>query len=445
LSETQGISSERVGMKRITIYLSLLLSLALVTTACVSDAEETTTTTAAAAPTETTEAQAPATTAPATPDTTEATVEPAGPVLIGSIHPLTGGLAGAGNRMDNGARMAVEEINAAGGIASLGGAPLELLSADSTGAAEVGQSEAERLIGDGVSAIIGTYQSAVTTNVAAIAERDGVPLVIDVAVADSILDQGYSNVFRIQPNATSMGASGALFLSELGGDEIQTVSYLHDDTGFGVSVADAFEAAAADYGIEVVARVPYPQMSQAAAASPDVIVITGYYNDGLLAARAATDLEVDVKAVIGIAQGAFHTPQFAADFGADAELFFNSNYHFNASDPKVQGVLERFEAAYGEPMDTEAMLSYQAIHVIADALERAGSADPADVQAALATTNLADHYMAYPGPITFDDTGENVNAQPVLMQVVDGLVQQVYPLDLRETDPVFPGTAWSSN
>jgi ABC-type branched-subunit amino acid transport system substrate-binding protein len=288
-------------MRKITIYLSLLLSLALVATACVSEAEETTTTAAASTPTETTEAQAPTTTAPATTDTTEGTVEPADPVLIGSIHPLTGGLAGAGNRMDNGARMAVEEINAAGGIASLGGAPLELLSADSTGAAEVGQSEAERLIGDGVSAIIGTYQSAVTTNVAAIAERDGVPLVIDVAVADSILDQGYTNVFRIQPNATSMGASGAQFLSELAGDEIKTVSYLHDDTGFGVSVADAFEAAAADYGIEVVARIPYPpfevtdlttEMSQAAAASPDVIVITGYYNDGLLAARAATDLEV---------------------------------------------------------------------------------------------------------------------------------------------------------
>lgn len=441
-------------MRKITIYLSLLLSLALIATACVSDSEETTTTTAAAASPETTQPDTPDTTQPDTPDTTEGTIAPAGPVLIGSIHPLTGGLAGAGNRMDNGARMAVEEINAAGGIASLGGAPLELVSADSTGAAEVGQSEAERLIGDGVSAIIGTYQSAVTTNVAAIAERDGVPLVIDVAVADSILDQGYTNVFRIQPNATSMGASGAQFLSELAGDEITTVAYLHDDTGFGVSVADAFEAAAADYGIEVTARIPYPpfevtdlttEMSQAAAVAPDVIVITGYYNDGLLAARAATDLEVDVKAVIGIAQGAFHTPQFVADFGASAELFFNSNYHFNASDPVVQGILERFEAAYGEPMDTEAMLSFQAIHVIADALERAGSSDPADVRAALADTNLADHFMAYPGPIAFDETGENISAQPVLMQVVDGAVQQVYPLDLREIDPVFPGTAWSGN
>jgi branched-chain amino acid transport system substrate-binding protein len=435
-------------MKRTTTLLVLLLALMMIATACVSDAEETTTTTAAE-PAETTTTQAEETTT-----TTSGDDEPMVEVVkIGSIHPLTGGLAGAGNRMDNGAKMAVEEINAAGGIASLGGATLELVSADSTGAAEVGQSEAERLISDGVSAIIGTYQSAVTTNVAAIAERDGVPLVIDVAVADSILDQGYTNVFRIQPNATSMGVNGAKFLNELAGDEIQSVAYLHDETGFGVSVADAFETAAADYGIEVLTRIPYPpfevtdlttEMSQAAATSPDVIVITGYYNDGLLAARAATDLEVDVKAVIGIAQGAFHTPQFVADFGADADLFYNSNYHYDASDPKVGPVLEKFESTYGEPMDTEAMLSYQAIYVIADALERAGSADPADVRTALAATNLADHFMAYPGPITFDETGENVNAQPVLMQVVDGAVQQVYPVELRETDPVFPGTAWGN-
>lgn len=422
-------------MKKAPIYFALLLSLALVLTGCVSSSEDTTTTAAQS-------------------DTTQPTTPP-DPVKIGAIHPLTGGLAGAGNRMDNGARMAVEEINAAGGIASLGGAPLELLSANSTGAADVGASEAERLIGEGVSALIGTYQSSVTTNVAAIAERDGVPLVIDVAVADSILQQGYTYVFRLQPNATSMGSNGALFLSELGGGgQVKTVAYIHDDTGFGVSVADAFEAVAADYGIEVLIRIPYPpfevtdlttEMSRAAATNPDVILLTGYYNDGLLAARAAIDLEVDVKAIFGIAQGAFHTPEFVEDFGSDSELFWNSNYHFNASDPKVQAILEKFEATYGEAMDTEAMLAYQAIYVIADALERAGSADPADVRDALAETNLVDHFLAYPGPITFDSAGENINAQPALMQVIDGAVRQVSPDDLQEIEPVFPGTSWSDN
>ena len=356
--------------------------------------------------------------------------------------------------MNNAAAMAVEEINEAGGIASLDGAPLELVSADSTGAPDVGQSEAERLIGEGVSALIGTYQSSVTTNVATVAEREGVPLVIDVAVADSILEQGFTNVFRLQPNATSMGNNGAEYLSQLGDGDIKTVSYLHDDTGFGESVSAAFTEAAKEYGIEVIVDIPYPpfevtdlttEMSRAAAAEPDVIVITGYYNDGLLAARAAIDLDVDVKAVIGIAQGAFHTPQFVEDFGDDAELFWNSNYHFNSSDANVVSVLTKFEDTFGEAMDTESVLAYQAVYVIADALERAASSDPAAVRAALAETNIPEHFLAYPGPITFNAEGENTNAQPTLMQVQGGLVLQVAPSDIGQTEPVYPGTSWGSN
>lgn len=452
LNETQRDNSEREHMKRTTIYLGLLLALALVLSACVSSSEDTTTTAGEQAATTT--APAPTTTKAESATTTAGTTEPPAAVKIGSIHPLTGGLAGAGSRMDNAAAMAVEEINAAGGIASLGGAPLELVSADSTGAPDVGQSEAERLIGEGVSALIGTYQSSVTTNVSAVAEREGVPLVIDVAVADSILEQGFTNVFRLQPNATSMGENGATYLSELGDGDIKTVAYLHDDTGFGESVSAAFTEAAKAYDIEVVLDIPYPpfevtdlttEMAQAAAANPDVIIITGYYNDGLLAARAAVDLNVDVKAVIGVAQGAFHTPQFVEDFGADAELFWNSNYHFNSNDPKVVSVLKKFEDTFGEAMDTESVLSYQAVYVIADALERAGSSDPAAVRAALAETNIAEHFLAYPGPITFSPEGENTNAQPTLMQIQGGLVLQVAPSEIEQAEPVYPGTSWGGN
>ncbi len=138
----------------------------------------------------------------------------AGPIFIGGIHPLTGGLAADGIQMDNAIQMAIDELNEAGG--ALDGLEFAYLGADSTGAAEVGQTEAERLIGEGAVALICCFQSAVTSNVAAIAERDGVPLVIDVAVADAILDQGYAYTFRLQPNATSMGVNGARFLHELG-------------------------------------------------------------------------------------------------------------------------------------------------------------------------------------------------------------------------------------
>ncbi len=134
-------------------------------------------------------------------------------IKIGGIHPLTGGLAADGTQMDNAIKMAIEELNAAGGV--LDGTMFEYLSADSTGNAEVGQTEAERLVNDGAVALICCFQSAVTANVAALAERTGVPLVIDVAVADAILDQGYKNTFRLQPNATNMGENGAQFLVDM--------------------------------------------------------------------------------------------------------------------------------------------------------------------------------------------------------------------------------------
>ncbi|NOY55403.1 MAG: ABC transporter substrate-binding protein [Actinobacteria bacterium] len=440
-------------MKRLSKLLILVMTLALIASACVSGTSETTTTPTTQAATTTTSGQATVTTttAPAATTTAAAPVET---IKIGAIHPLTGALAGAGTKMDNAAKMAVADINEAGGIASLGGAKLELLSADSTGAPEVGQAEAERLVGEGVVGLIGSYQSSVTTNVAAIAERSNVPLVIDVAVADSILQQGYKYSFRVQPNATAMGKYGAEFLNTVAtaaGEPVTKVSYLHEESGFGTSVFEAFKAAAADYGIEVVAEIPYgaftvtdltTEMTQAAAPKPDVIVVTGYYNDGLLAARAAKDLAVDVKAIFGVANGAFDTPEFTADFAAGAEGFFDSNYHYNAASTKVADVRDRYQAQYGELMDTASVLAYQAVVVLADAIERAGSTDPTAIRDALSQTNLSDHLMAYPGPIKFNSAGENVNAQPVLMQVQNGAVQQVWPAELQESQPKYPAVSW---
>lgn len=379
--------------------------------------------------------------------------EMAGPIYIGGIHPLTGGLAADGIQMDNAIQMAIDELNAAGG--ALGGVEFAYLGADSTGAAEVGQTEAERLIGEGAAAIICCFQSAVTSNVAAISEREGVPLVIDVAVADAILDQGYAYTFRLQPNATSMGVNGAKFLKELAdnsGEEINSVVYLFEGTtGFGDSVRAAFVEEAANLGIEVLDEIGYApfevadlttEMTRINSLEPDALVVTGYYNDGLLAARNAEEVGLDVKVVYGIAQGTYDQPQFVADAGDLAECFYDSNYHWDASDPAALEVRDNFQSIYGEEMRTSAVLAYQAMYIIADAIGRAGSADPAAIRDALAETNYADHILPYSGPITFDDTGETEVASPVVMQVQDGSIVQVWPTDLAEAEPLFPCVSW---
>jgi branched-chain amino acid transport system substrate-binding protein len=426
-------------LRRLPILL-MFLSLALVAAQCGGAATP-------AAPTPApTEAPVP----------TQAAVEPAPEaetIFIGGIHPLTGGLAADGIQMDNAIQMAIAEVNAAGGV--LGGAQFGYLSADSTGSAEVGQTEAERLISEGAAALIGTFQSSVTGNVAAISEREGVPLVIDVAVMDAILDQGYQYTFRLQPNATSMGVEGVNYLKDLAeaaGDEVNTAVILYEGTtGFGDSVRAAFAAEAANLGIEVLDEITYEpfavtdlttEMTRINALAPDVLIVTGYYNDGLLAARNAEEVGLNVKAVFGVAQGTYDQPQFVLDAGDLAECFYDSNYHWDASNPGALEVRDRYLAQYGEEMRTSAIFSYQAVYVIADAIERAGSADPAAIRGALAETDYADYLLPYLGPIQFDETGENVNARPVVMQVQDGQVLQVWPPELAEASPRFPCTSW---
>ena len=434
-------------MNRISKILFGTAILALLLAACASTAE----------PTEE-PAAPPATDVPAA--ATEAPDEPAPEpdepmedILIGGIHPLTGGLAADGINMDNAIQMAIDEINAAGGV--LGGAMLAYLSSDSTGAADVGQTEAERLISEGAQALICCFQSAVTSNVAAISEREGVPLVIDVAVMDSILDQGHTFTFRLQPNATSMGVNGANYLKEIAeaaGDSVDSVVILFEGTtGFGDSVRAAFVAEAADLGIEVLDEISYEpfavtdlttEMTRINTLEPDVLVVTGYYNDGLLAARNAEDVGLDVKAVFGVAQGTYDQPQFVTDAGDLAQCFFDSNFHWDAGNPDALSVREAYAAKFGEPMRTGSVFSYQAVYLIADAIERADSSDPGAIRDALADSDYSEYLLPYPGNIQFDETGENVNARPVLMQVQDGAVVQVWPTDLAEASPIYPCVSW---
>lgn len=373
-----------------------------------------------------------------------------GDIMIGSVHPLTGALAGVGALMNDGAKMAVEDINADGGIKSLDGRELTLGEGDSKGVADTGQSEAQRLISDGAVALVGTYQSDVTANVSAVAERSRVPLVIDVAVDDSILDQGYQYSFRIQPNATSMGTDGAddlIAMSEASGKPVKSVSYIHIEGAFGQSVFDAFKKEAEAKGIDVLKEVTYPgtnftdattQVREAASADPDVIVATGYFPDQLLVAQAVDALDPDIDALYGVANGAFDDGSFPGAAGAAGENVLSANYHYSATSDEVKDIRARFEKEYGKPMETASMLSYQAVMVIAQALEEAESDDPEDLRDAIADIEVDDPLLAFDGPITFDETGQNENATVIVMQTQKGQVEQVFPDDFATSDPVYP-------
>ncbi|MEV0425714.1 ABC transporter substrate-binding protein [Micromonospora sp. NPDC050495] len=373
-----------------------------------------------------------------------------GTIKIGSLHPLSGAAAADGQQMDNGAKLAVEAINNAGGIKSQGGKKLELVSADTQGKPEVGQSEAQRLIQDGVVGLVGTYQSAVTANVSTVAERNKVPLLIDVSSADSILSQGYKFTFRVQPSSTVLGTAGAQFLDQVAkaaNQPVKTVAVLHEQGPFGTAIRDAFKAEAEKAGIKVGPALAYDaanvsdlttQVTQVKASGADVLMVAGYYRDGVLAAKAvATVKPPALKAVYGVANGAFDLPQFPKEVGAAAEGFFDANYHPDMTNPDMQALAKLYQDRYNDQIRTGAVLAYDSVKVIADALERAGSAEPTKVRDAVASGSVPT-LIAGNGPIKFGPTGENENATPILMQVQGGVVKQVFPADKAEAKPVFP-------
>lgn len=377
------------------------------------------------------------------------------PIKIGSLHPLTGSSAIEGQVMDAAVKMAVDDINASGGIDCLKGRKFEVVAADTKGDPNVGQTAMQRMLDEGVVAVIGAFNSAVTTNVVSVAERAQVPLVIDVSAAKSAVPEGSQFTFRLQPTGVDMGSDGAKYLqqvSENAGSKVQKVAVMHEKSNFGSDVAGAFKKEAEGLGMEVGLVIPYDaaqvtdlttELAQVKAYDPDVLVVSGYYNDGLLIARNAAAVQPDLQAIWGIAQAAYDQPQFPADAPDVSNGLYDVNYHFNASSGEATKLRDRFLKETGKEMRTTAVYSYQSALVIKDALSRACSTKPADVRKALSETDLKQNLLAFEGSIAFDKNGENKNAEATVMQVQGQAVPQVYPEAVAETKPIWPAVPWS--
>jgi branched-chain amino acid transport system substrate-binding protein len=374
-------------------------------------------------------------------------------VRVGHVHPLSGPLAFDGGLVVNGLILAVEEINGAGGIKSMGGARLTLVGGDSQSKVDVGSSEAERLLREGVVTLMGPYQSPVAYNVSQLCEKERTPFVITVAVADNITERGFEYTFRVQPNARAMTTRSLDHLGELAkssGVAVKTIAVLHEDSLFGTSIAGHVERHAKTLGMEVVLKVGYnfrtPDLTNEVAkvkvSRPDLVIVSGYFPDAIVVARTATEHRLETRAVTGIANGGFSNPKFLADQPQLADLIMDGNYWHNPRSERAKRVMEAYQKRFNAPMSSHSVQSYSAAMVLRDALERAGSPDRGQIREALAKTNLTDHILPQ-GPIQFDKTGENVNAQPALLQNQSGKTVVVGPSQFAEAKAVFPVPRWS--
>jgi branched-chain amino acid transport system substrate-binding protein len=379
-------------------------------------------------------------------------------VRIGNIIPLSGPSASVGQQGRNAREMAVDEINAAGGIKSLGGAKLEMLYADSESKPEKGVAEAERMINtEKVHLLTGCWNSAVTYPTTAVAERYGIPFVVPVSVADKITEQGFKTVFRIAAKDSWWTRDQFVFLKDIQEEfktEIKTLAFVYENGDWGKGFAGQWRALAEKNGYKIVLDEPYPStttdlspvVQKIRRARPDALMLVSNAADAILLTNTLADYKVKLKAII--ASGGGHAdPSFLKATGSNARYLFDIvEWETDVNKPGVKEINEKFKARYGYNLAGEAVDAYIAMYVIKDALERAGSLDPVKIREALAKTNLRSGpaMIASYDAIEFDATGQNKHAALSIVQINDlgnGLERiTVWPKGARRAGytPVFP-------
>lgn len=383
-------------------------------------------------------------------------------IKIGVISPVTGALAEVGQDCRLGAQMAAEAINAAGGIKSQGSARLELLLADTQTKADVARAEADRLIAGGAQMLTGPFHSAHVASIAPLAQQRRVPYVIDITAADAITaniaksvregQQKVQYVYRIFPGSMTLGRNAVRYMTEIfreAGVAPKRLVVMYTNDLFGKTATEGFLAAhkAAAPAFEIVDVIPYPEtavdlsteVSRAKAAKPEVLAPFTRPATAILLLDELVKQRVELMGVISPgAPGLYETKQIE-QLRERIEYVMDITVWPNMRLPQTQKLAADYiKRSGGRNFDASAAYTYEALLVMADVLERAGSTDPDALVAAIRKTSFPGGVTTATGPVIFNELGDNPNASTAAIQILSGKPRVVWPREAAETKFVFP-------
>jgi len=388
-------------------------------------------------------------------------------VKIGGIYPLSGNAASAGTHSKAAIETAVEIINNAhpelgnlplaknAGLAGLGGAKVDVVFADNQGSPAVGQNQALRLITEEkVVALTGAYQSGITLTTSAIAEKYGIPYVAGESVASSLTERGFKWFFRVTPVASDFARIYLDFLKDMkaGGAKVDNIALVHENTEYGTSVASVITGVFKDNGLSIGLDIAYSanttdvqsQVLQLKDKQPDVVIMVSYTSDAILFAKTMQAL--DYKPALMMADNSgFSDPSLIKTAGKLVQGIFNrSSFSIGPPGSPTFLINEMYKKRSGDDLDDTAARTMQGFFVLCDAIDRAGSTEPAKIQAALKATDLKPDQliMGYKG-VKFDEKGQNTLASGLVIQLQDGEhYVPVWPKEKAVTAPVLPYKGW---
>jgi branched-chain amino acid transport system substrate-binding protein len=373
-------------------------------------------------------------------------------IKIGSIQPMTGVLAVVGKTTRQGNQLAVDHVNAAGGIKSMGGAKLVLVPADTQSKPEVARAEAERLMSEGAHVLVGAFDSGNINAIVQVIKQatKPIPLMIDIGAADQLTQQGVKYVFRLFVTSSILGRRGIEYMMEMfkaSGVTPKRAVMLHVSDLFGqVQKEKTLEwHKKLNAPFEVVEVITYPvatqdlstEVSRAKAANPDLILAVTRPNDAILLIQELYKQRVDVKAIVGPGNPGFYQPTFPRALGKLAEHTLANVPWYNPKSSHTQKVAADYEKRFGDQLTTESAWAYQGVMTITDILERSGTTDPDKFVEAARKTNIKDHVISG-GNIQFDERGDNIGASTAMIQIREGRARVVIPKEFAEIQVVYP-------
>ena len=390
-------------------------------------------------------------------------------IKIGVIYPLTGPAASSGAEMRNALEMAADIINngtkgipelpfsSGGGLPGLKGAKIKLVFADHQSNPQTGATEAERLISqEKVVALVGAYQSNVTATSSQTAERYGIPYLNPESSSASLTARGFKWFFRTTPHDDVFVNNFYDFFKELEAKKnmkIGPIATFNVNALWGNETTKLEAKLTPEKGYKLVKQVSYPdkttqltsEVQTLKAANPSVVMQSSYLADAILSMKTYKELGFLPDMILANNAG-FTDTEFIRVLGKDAEYVITRevwSLDLAARNPLIKQVNDLFYSRYKTNFTGNSSRSFTGLMVMADAINRAGSTEPEKIRKALTETKIGAENLIMPWKgVKFDEHGQNVLGRGILVQIVGGKYNTVYPFNLATRDVVWPMPKW---
>ena len=389
------------------------------------------------------------------------------PIRIGAVFPLTGAAASEGTALRRRRRgspqrssttphpeLSALPLGAGTGLPGLGGRKISVIFGDHQGSPAAAQSQVLRLITqEKVVAMTGAYQSSSTLTASAVAERYGIPFVSGESTAPSLTERGFKWFFRTTPIGGDFGEAYADFLNlEKGrGITVENIAVINENTEYGTSVGDAIVKALTGHGYKVGLRIPYSasstdvsaQVLQLKQANPDVAIFVSYTSDAILFTKTMHTQDWKPKILIGDDSGFSDTSYIGAVGDLAQGIVDRASWDIGKPGSLSYLVNELYKKKTGRDLSDTAARGMQGMFVLCDAINRAGSTDPAKIQEALKATSLTPNQLivAYKG-VHFSAQGQNELGSTLLVQLIGKDYIPIWPDANATAKPILPFVGW---